>query len=262
MTTHISEITQKLTKPRARIFPDDAVEYSVPKKNVFSTRSYDLTPLDQFRDDHLDREKKQILRKAISKAQAFIDSYEDLPGMSFVITGPVGTGKTTITENILRCFKEVFRPVDLDENPYPDCEPFVTFRGKFMTATELVTLVLEGANLTSYFKNVDCILIDDVGLEHIQYTSEKQNVTSFANRRAYAYSTFLDYIYRRLTASEGAERKHVLINSNIPLVVDQQVNPEFMQIFGERGWSRLVQMSGGFMVDLSGLPDYRPLLLQ
>jgi hypothetical protein len=66
------------------------------------------------------------------------------------------------------------------------------------------------------------------------------------------YGRFFEYCSRA--------NKHVIITSNVPLLAGGDVNPQFIDIFGSKGWSRLLQMAGGYMVDLSGLPDYRPYL--
>lgn len=223
-------------------------------------RTYQVTPLADFRLDHLAGAQRARLQHTLDKARAWLDAYPSQPGLSFVLAGPVGVGKTTIAENLMQAFREAVVPVDADGRNDLGIEPTVVLNGRLLEATRLIGLLGDNTPLDGAFGRAQVVVIDDAGEEDIPFTSEREhaNHTSFRRVRQKRYGRFLDYCYRH--------GKHVLVTSMIPLLIDQggqkAINPEFVDIFGQKAFSRLYQMARGYMCDLSGLPDYRPFMVE
>lgn len=249
-------------------------------------RTFRLTPLSDFRYDHMENsEQGKKLRYAVQKAQNWLGSHKTQPGLSMVLCGPVGVGKTTIAENLMQAFVEETAVTQADEDstyaellrgamnkldeddprraeiaamigqPAPDDAPQVAvsvMRGRLFDATDLMRLVGDQQSLGFVLRNDKVIVIDDAGSEDFStptYTPSAESVQPVRHNR---YGRFFEYCSRT--------NKHVIVTSNVPLLAGGEVNPAFIDIFGSKGWSRLLQMAGGFMCDLSGLPDYRPYL--
>lgn len=245
-------------------------------------RSYRVTPLEDFRYGHLNQEQAVRLRHAVGKAQHWLDSYQAQPGLGFVIAGPVGVGKTTIAENLMQTFRRrcvvaegsgsdrfsTLVQAALDKMPPEDPRRTAVAQvlndggsddidetavevldGMLIEATQLMRLVGDETPLDSTFGRARVVIIDDAGSEEIDYSNERTEVT----KRHARYGRFLDYCYRH--------KKHVLVTSMTPMLVDGRIDSAFVDIFGQKAFSRLYQMAAGYMVDLHGLPDYRPLLV-
>lgn len=245
-------------------------------------RTYRLTPLDEFRFDHLrTSEQRGKLQYALDQARNWIEACDRSRGLSFVLCGPVGTGKTTIAENLMLPFKQSCRVSNGDdvgyralieaamsklktndprrgelqkllERPSADDAPAETqaiLDGILVEATDLMRIVGDEAPLSHSFGRYRVIVVDDAGTEEIDYSNERTEET----KRQRRYGRFLDYCYRN--------HKHVIITSMEPMLAGDQLNEKFVNIFGRKAFSRLYQMSRDFMVDLSGLPDYRPYIV-
>lgn len=247
-------------------------------------RTYERTALDGFTFAHLKtEEQRERLQGALDKARGWLAVCQQQPGVSFLITGPVGTGKTTIADNLMRPFRHTVGAL-LDEGDrlyvarlrqqcdrvaddtlrqqiqqaIADFERFMQpqemVRGRLLGATELMRVTADQVPLSHSFGRCDVIIVDDAGRE--DFSTPTYTPSDEASRlvRHNRYGRFVDFCYNA--------KKHVLVTSNTPLLAsggDQSgINPAFIDIFGEVAFDRLYQMSKGFMVDLSGLPSYRP----
>jgi GTPase SAR1 family protein len=261
---------------------DYGIETAEPAGPV---RQFHLTPMSAFRYDHLGTAEQHVLRRAVQKAQGWLDCHKQQPGLSMVLCGPVGVGKTTIAENLMQAFRSETTVSQAAEDEWytsylrgainslpagdprratiaamigqraPDDAERVAvskLNGRLFDATELMRLVGDQQPLGFVLTHDQVIVVDDAGTEDFStptYTPSAESVQPVRHNR---YGRFLEYCYKA--------GKHVIITSNVPLVAGEEVNPAFIDIFGSKGYSRLLQMAGGYMVDLSGLPDYRPYL--
>lgn len=258
-------------------------------------RARTFTPLDALRFDHLNPAQRVILKKAVDGAREFARALPSQPGLSLILGGPVGVGKTTIAENILQCFTAdkiatdplLAERVDsltaskrwlddpqvlarmgvstraqgeamIDAQIAAARQPIKAVRsleGRLFDATDIMNLLGDSdVNLGRSFAGQRCIVIDDAGEETISFTSgDAKSSNYFDLVRAKRYGRLLDFAQRRGIS--------VIITTNAQLTKDGKVSGKFTEIFGQRGWSRLTQMAGGFMYDLSGLPDYRELMV-
>lgn len=248
------------------------------------TRVYQVKPLDAFTYDHLPNpEHKARLRLSLDKARAWLAAAPSQSGLSFVLTGSVGTGKTTIAENLMEPFKRtvgiVPEPADMayldglrrswaaatdpDRRVWlaqeiSEYERMLTPRllsgGVLLEATALMRLVADQSPLSYALDRYDVIVVDDVGREDFSTATYTPSVEDTRPVRQNRYGRFLDYCYRA--------HKHVIITSNTPLNDGGGVNAAFVDIFGDRGFDRLYQMAKGYMVDMTGLPSYRPYAVE
>lgn len=228
------------------------------------TRRDVVTPLAEMTTEHLRPEQRARLQAAIDGAARWLAERQKFPNRSFVVTGPVGTGKTTIIENIRNAYRIAMCATDWDGRPIPGTEIEIS-SGRFITSTALMSLLNPGhvmvdgwgevgrTSLEQMFGRVDVIAVDDCGREQIPYTAAA-NIEAVRQSR---YWEFMDWCYRR--------GKTILLTSNIPLLVANSsgqaaVNPAFVAIMGDAAFSRLHEMAAGFMFDLTGLPDYRRVI--
>lgn len=140
--------------------------------------------------------------------------------------------------------------------------------GRIVDATELMAILGEDAqvaedrgaanynghaSLSHSFGRYAVVVVDDVGEEDIPFSGRQYDII-----RQRRYGRFLEYCSRA--------GKHVVLTTNLPLVMTHNgrtvPHPELVATIGQRGFSRLNQMAGGYMLDFTGLPDYRPLLVR
>lgn len=244
----MEKVSQIATRYRVGTVPDSKLDTPAPPRRMT------VTPLDQFRYDHLSENwQVQRLQKAVAKAQEWQRVQRESPnaGLSLVITGSLGTGKTTIAQNIMQVFNEEIAVDGLDET-------VTVARCRMFDATGLMRMVAERTDFSSTLRREKVFVVDDIGTEDFgtdTYTPSADQITSARQAR---YGRFIDWCYRN--------GKSVIITSNVPLVVRESdnvtVNPDFVDLVGARAWDRLLQMAGGFMIDLTGLPSYRPVILK
>lgn len=239
-------------------------------------RQFNIIGLDEFDYEHLNLTPDLAiqLERGIDTARAWLADCERVKGLSFVITGGTGTGKTTIAENLRRVYDlfDVVGGDEADQEYIAKIEGLVA-RGEMtpeyaaeltsgiiqevirvpggilIEAGELIKIIAEPISMRTKFDQYQVICVDDVGTEVIDYTNER----TFGVNRQKLYGRFLNYCYRR--------DKHLIITSEVPLLMgsgdDLAFNSEFVDIFGSKAFSRLQAKSRGYMVELSGLPDYR-----
>ena len=250
------------------------------------SRTFRLTPLEAFRYDHIPSdEQREKLRGAVRKARAWLSGHKTQKGLSMVLCGPVGVGKTTIAENLMQAFRSettvsqaaedewytsyLQGAIDslpegdprrgaiaamLGQPAYDDAERVAVsvLNGCLIDATDLMRIIGDQQPLSFTFARERVIVVDDAGTEDFSTSTYTPSAESVQPVRHNRYGRFFEYCSRH--------DKHVIITSNVPLLAGGEVNPAFIDIFGSKGWSRLLQMAGGYMCDLSGLPDYRPYL--
>lgn len=232
-----------------------------PASSSITQKKRRITPLSEMSTAHLAAEQRERLQAALSGAARWLS--ERTPGRAFVVAGPVGTGKTTIVENLAAAMKTAMCAVDWDGRPIPGTEIEIS-SGRIVNASLLMALldpgkaVVDGwgevgrSSLQTMFGRADVVAVDDCGREQIPYIAAA-NIEAVRQSR---YWEFIDWCYRR--------QKSLLLTTNIPLLVISDgrptVNPAFVSIMGEAAFSRLYEMAAGFMFDLSGLPDYRRIL--
>lgn len=235
--------------------------------SVFDSRGYRFTSLDDFRFDHLQPDQKSKLQNAVGLTRQFINSWRQYPGLSMVLSGSVGTGKTTMADNIKRSFTFKMHVLDENDQPYETME---LVAGRIYTASEIMAVIggdyWEGSayqqgvvNLSHTFDRVDLIVVDDLGQEEIRYAGAAR----FDEIRQKRYGELFDWAYNRLERHK--RRIHIVLTTMTPLTLEKDGrkvwHPDFVNIIGQRALTRLNQMARGYLVDLSGLPDYRPYLV-
>lgn len=198
-------------------------------------RTIERATLDQLEITHpnleraIHRAKAWSLRKAAGQQDA-----------SLVLSGNPGTGKTHIAWAILWsiCYQ-------LD-----DGRPVAPV-GRFWLADDLIQAiepprqvgedVTPGARLGLLISsNAPLVVVDDVGTEStLPYVKGEHQAHEVRQR----YFRLVNYCYEWGIS--------LIITTNLPL-------PRLEGVIGGRAWSRLMEMaSAGFMVELSGVPDYR-----
>jgi DNA replication protein DnaC len=155
---------------------------------------------------------------------------EGIRDISLVFVGPVGTGKTHLAKAVLWSICLGFD----DGTP-------VAPVGRFYRADELVQAYEPGvASYALIPQNCPILVIDDVGAEQVIpfISAEGQD-----RERQHRYFGIIDRCYRWEIS--------VVITSNLSL-------DSLSDVMGHRAWSRLGEMApAGFMIDLSGVSDYR-----
>lgn len=247
------------------------------------SRAYELKPLSAFTFDHLNTIQVKQLKAALILAETWMVERKAQPGLSFVLSGPVGTGKTTIAENLIQPFRrtvgvkvddddtrhvQTLRTVmnQLDDDTQKQAlareiadferfmEPCEISSGILLEATPLMRLIGDQMPLSYSLNRYDVIIVDDAGREDFSTPSFLPDPEHVRPIRQTRYGRLFDYCYRT--------KKHILVTSNVALKAGEGVNPTFIDIFGDRAFDRLYQMARGFMVDLGGLPSYRQYVVR
>lgn len=217
----------------------------MPTPNVF-THTY--------RTDHLSSADAQRL-------QSFADDVREWsfcipPKPSFIVGGTVGVGKTTALNIMVNSCLSLVQAFDVDG---PEGENGVMGHGRIYGASEIMYQMDPGirndadgypisrTSLTSMFRDLWVIAIDDVGTEEIPYTASADKAITRQNR----YGELIDHCYRHDTA--------VIISTMIPIFSGDDFNSQFVDVIGLKAFDRLLEMSGKYLHDLTGLPTFRNL---
>lgn len=242
-----------------------------------SGRQYTVTPLSEFKFKHLSRADEQRLRAVVTGVTKWINEAPITGGMSMILCGSFGTGKTTMAENAMNAFRvpmvakspaaeiqakliyDAIQNQAMSEDVKAILEQKAktllagehigeVLQGSLKTATAVMSLVEDGIDLN--FGRDQVIVIDDLGTEEIKFTNE----ATFQSKRQARYGNLIDYCYRT--------GKRVIVTSNVPLFEGDYINQDFIDIMGGRAFDRLFQMADGFTFDLTGLPSYRPYMVK
>lgn len=212
--------------------------------------------------------EQQLLLQAIDLAKQWLSSWQNKPGQSFVITSgavgekamqvqegerwqPIGAhhfsgfgnGKTTIAEALfygcgVMTINEVEQAQELCIYP----------AGKLRSAREWMLMQsetdfsLDKFLFSEQLGKPRVILIDDVGREgSIPFVRSTEQASEIQTR----YYDLINYCYR--------QKLSVIMTSNYRL-------NELATFLGGATWSRLLEMvPDGFMIDITGVRDYRPI---
>lgn len=209
--------------------------------------------------DHLGGSNETRFREMRQAASEWIKKRQANPGLSFVITGSVGTGKTTVIQNLRQSAQVEYTVIDDDGKPMGD--PFRSINSRFVSASDFMALMDPGRRLSAVdisslvgrqplyilFGGVEVVAIDDAGTEELAFVAKDMVDTARHNR----YRESFDYFYTNQIS--------MLITSMVPLIRGGQPNPAFIDIFGPAAYDRLYERARGFMFDLTGLPSYRTI---
>lgn len=212
--------------------------------------------------------EQQLLLQSIDLAKQWLSSWQCKPGQSFVITSgsveakemrvmegsewkPIGAhyfsgfgnGKTTIAEALFYgCGVITVNEVEQGQeiSIYP--------AGKLRSAREWMTMQSDSTfNLDSFLYSDQlgkprAILIDDIGREGaLPFIRSSDQAAEIRTR----YYDLINYCYR--------QKLSVIMTSNYRL-------NELATFLGGATWSRLLEMvPNGFMIDITGVRDYRPI---
>ena len=239
---------------RLRTFDDPEIyKLGAPPNKLPIKALYDLSV------KHLTGNNRDRFRTTRYAASQWIKHRQDEPGISFVVTGSVGTGKTTIIQNLRASAQTEYLVLDDDDEPLG--EPFRSVNSRFYTATDFMALMDPGRRLAGassaeligrqplyhLFRGIEVIAIDDIGTEEIAFVAKDLIDLARQNR----YREAFDYFYTHQIS--------VLITSMTPLIRDSKPNSEFIDIIGPAAFDRLFERAKGYMFDLTGLPSYRQI---
>ena len=218
-----------------------------------------IKKLSELSVEHLGGSHETRFREMRQAASEWMKIRQANPGLSFVITGSVGTGKTTVIQNLRQSAQVEYTVIDDDGEPLGD--PFRSINSRFITASDFMATLDPGRRLSAMdnaslvgrqpmyilFGGVELVAIDDAGTEELAFVAKDMVDTARHNR----YREAFDYFYTNQIS--------ILITSMVPLIHGGQPNPAFIDIFGPAAYDRLYERARGFMFDLTGLPSYRTI---
>lgn len=217
-----------------------------------------LAPLRALSVDEMTDDNAASFTAAVDKAMEWRrEALTRRRGLSFVISGPVGIGKTTIMKSLANSSVYVY----FVTSPSGGIEDYtLVSQSRFLDAPTLIRdlenteigRVLVGDSRWSKQRDgefpIKALFIDDLGREGTIPFVASADQDEERQRR---YWSLFDFCYEKKVS--------LVISSNVPLIgIDGGFNPEFVGIIGEAAFDRLVEMApAGFMFDLSGLPSAR-----
>lgn len=212
-------------------------------------RQYHLTPLSEFTFDHLDKAQADKLKRAIELCLKWQTLAKSNKGLSLVIAGDFGTGKTTMARNVSGAWDTVARVED-----EPDME--LRIPGSYLfQATELMRYMGEHGQDGNGLYQWQAFILDDVGREDFgtdTYLPSDETIKFYRQTR---YGRFINWAYEA--------GKNLIVTTNKPLVERDangralRFSREWVETIGDRAWDRLHAMSKGYCIDLTGLPSFR-----
>jgi DNA replication protein DnaC len=228
---HIADIARKVVPGRKW----DVIDETKIRRSVAEKMTLDTLDLSHPR-----------VTEAVQAARAWARRKQDGQiDASLIIIGPYGTGKTHIAKAILWSMTQL--AVDQGGNVIPGTDAPT---GQFFLANALIqsldadtrpSHLIPIGNPNKQVPGVPIVVIDDVGSEQqIEYAGGEERQ---AIERQYRYFKVVEHCY-----TFGIS---LVITSNLDLKA-------LAERVGGRSWSRLQEMAPpGFIVDLSGAPDYR-----
>ncbi len=179
----------------------------------------------------LDPRHHKDVNTMIVMAREWYKNRRQIPGLSMVILGPVGSGKSHVASACL----------DAIAYTNPDTNEWLGPVGRFFSADTLMQVATEENELRArLFESVPVVVIDDVGTEGaIEYVAADMQ----EGERQRRYELILNHLMRHHIS--------LILTSNLDAT-------QLRQHLGERAWSRLMQMvPRGYMLVMGDVPDYR-----
>lgn len=228
--------------------------------NLGAPPAAEVKTLKELSVEHLGGSQEKKFRELRQSASEWIKARQNNAGMSFVLTGSVGTGKTTIIQNLRQSAQVEYRVIDDDGEPMGD--PFRSINSRFVSASDFMAIMDPGRRISEFdggglvgrqplyilFRGVELVAIDDAGTEELAFVAK--NLVDVARQNRYREA--FDYFYTHNIS--------MLVSSMVPLLRGGQVNPEFIDIFGAAAYDRLYERARGYMFDLTGFPSYRQVI--
>jgi len=208
-------------------------------------RQEDFVTLDEMNTSHLSARQRVLFESLVDAAREWISRMQQVPGLSFVLSGPVGVGKTTIARNLLKAAEESYGV--LDENGLLEFT-MSSLKAREISGADIMPMLKDAETtlgLDNMFRDARIILIDDIGTEELPFVSALDKKLVRQNR----YGELVNWCWRN--------RRSLIVTSMVPLRIGEELNPEFIEILGEKAFDRLWQMSSSYMFTLTGFPSYR-----
>lgn len=221
-------------------------------------RALRCTELEALTAEHIsdEGEREQYL-SALERVRQYIAQVREearrgeRSGVSLVLTGPYGTGKTTLAQNALAQFSRMVVPLDDDGKPIEDLAT-VEIVGKTFSAQGLMHAALDARHVEDLLaigagdarEMPRAILIDDVGEE--TFATARYTPTADAERQ------LRHKIYGEIADACVRHGISMLITSNVSI---SNVGA-FIDVIGRKAFDRLYMVGALYMIEVAS-PSYR-----
>ena len=215
------------------------------------------TKIDHFKYTHLSASQAAVLRGAVVKAKQWLRAAKDRPGFSMVLSGPLGTGKSTLIAALAATMVDV-RPIP-DENGVFIHHATIK-KSRVFEAYQIMALVgkckAKGWDISKEIGGRDrfyAIFVDDVGREgDLPFVVAGNEQDERHNR----YRLLLNHCHRQGIG--------VFMATNAPIVGagGSGFDPAFINAIGPQSFDVMLEMAeAGYMVDLfvDGVSGYRAI---